>query len=105
MKIFKDYRGRVVRLTEERIVHFVQRLVKAGLFERLPETIADPDFVIESRTDPFAAIYYRWYRGTLAGDKYLCVVIKHERDDSYVLTAYPSGEIKKGRLIWERKRK
>ena len=103
--IFKDYKGRTVRLTEERIAHFVKRLVNAGLLEKLEETVADPDFVIESRTDAMAVIHYCFYRGTRAGDKYLCVVVKHNAADAYVLTAYPSDQIKKGRLIWERKRK
>ena len=85
--------------------HFAKRLAKIGLLDRVEETISDPDFVIESRTDPQAAIHYHYYRGTRAGDKYLCVVVKYDRDDAYVLTAYPSDEIKKGRVLWERKKK
>ena len=90
-------------MTEERVSHFVKRLVKAGLLDKIEEAIGDPDFVIESRTDPNVAIYYRFYRKIRAGDKYLCVVVKIDRDDAYVLTAYPSDQIKKGRLLWERK--
>jgi hypothetical protein len=105
MRIFKDYKGRNVRLTDERVTHFTKRLIKAGLMDKIEETIANPDFVFESRTDPMAAIYYRYYRRVTAGDKYLCIVVKHERNDSYILTAYPSDHIKKGNLIWERNKK
>jgi hypothetical protein len=79
--------------------------MKAGMFDRLEETISDPDFVIESISDSQAAICYRFYRGTRAGSKYLCIVIKYSSNDAYVLTAYPSDQIKKGQLIWERKKR
>jgi hypothetical protein len=69
VRIFKDYRGRSVRLTEERIAHFAKRLAKAGLTDKIEETITNPDFVIESRTDLQAAIHYHYYRGTRMGDK------------------------------------
>ena len=105
MRILKDYKGRNIRLTDERVAHFVKRLVRAGLLDKLEEAIADPDFVIESRTDPAAVIYYHYYRNIRAGDKYLFIVVKHDRDDAYILTAYPSDQIKKGRLLWERERK
>ena len=105
MRVIRDFKGRSVRLTDERITHFVKRLTKAGLFEKLEETIADPDFVIESVSDSSASISYRFYRGTRAGNKYLCVVVKHATSDAYVLTAYPSDEVKKGRILWERNKK
>lgn len=105
MAIIRDFKGRKVRITEERVVHFAKRLARVGLFDKFGETICDPDFVIQSSTDSLAEIYYRFYRGTKAGNKYLCVVVKHDINDAYVLTAYPSDEIKKGRLLWERKGK
>ncbi len=83
----------------------MKRLTKAGLFDKLDETVSNPDFVIESISDPSAAILYRFYRGTKAGNKFLCVVVKYTDSDAYILTAYPSDEIKKGKLLWERTRK
>ena len=103
MRIIKDYEGRDIRLTDERVAHFVRRLVRCGLFDKLDETISDPDFVVQSTSDPLAAICYHYYRRTKAGDKYLCVVVKNSDRDGYVLTAYPSDHIKKGRLLWQRK--
>ncbi|HET6401764.1 MAG TPA: PBECR2 nuclease fold domain-containing protein [Candidatus Kapabacteria bacterium] len=105
MKIFVDFKGRKVRLTEERIGHFYKRLRNAGLFEYMEETIRDPDFVIESVSDPDAAILYHFYRGSRTGNKFLCVVVKYASADAYVMTAYPSDQIKKGRVLWERKKK
>lgn len=103
MRFLIDYRGNTVRLTDERVRHFVRRLARAGMFDLLDETTADPDFVIQSRTDPSALIHYKFHRGTKVGNKYLCVVVKYAEDDAYVLTAYPSDEIKNGALVWERK--
>jgi phage-Barnase-EndoU-ColicinE5/D-RelE like nuclease2 len=105
VRTIQDFKGRSIRLTEERITHFIKRLTKAGLFEKLEEAIANPDFVIESVSDPSASISYRYYRGTKAGNKYLCVVVKYATSDAYVLTGYPSDEVKKGRIIWERNKK
>jgi len=70
----------------------------------LDETVAEPDFIIQSRSDPQAVINYKLHRGTKRGDKYLCVVVKYNSNDAYVLTAYPSDEIKKGALVWRKKR-
>ena len=105
MRVIIDFKGRKVRLTEERITHFIKRLTKAGLFEKLEEVVADPDFVIESVSDSSATISYRFYHGTKAGNKYLCVVVKYAASDAYVLTAYPSDEVKKGKILWERNKK
>ncbi len=105
MRIVKDYAGRDVRITDERVRHFVKRLTKAGMFEFVEDALANPDFVIESASDSKANLSYRFYRGTRVGDKYLCVVVKYDGDDAYVLTAYPSDQVKKGRLIWERRKK
>ena len=105
MKILKDYKGRSIRLSDERVRHFVKRLIKAGMLDLIEDTVADPDFVIQSKSDALAAINYKFYRGTKAGDKFLCVVVKYLEDDAYVLTAYPSDEIKKGTVIWERRKK
>jgi hypothetical protein len=105
VKALKDFKGRTIRLTDERLAHFQKRLQKAGLYEKLEETIGNPDFVIESISDHEAAICYRFYHGTRAGNKYLCVVIKYLPADAYVLTAYPSDQIKNGRFLWERTKK
>ena len=105
VQILKDYRGRDDRLPDERIRHFASRLARNEMYDLLEETVAEPDFIIQSRTDPKAVINYKFHRGTKGSDKYLCVVVKYEQDDAYVLTAYPSDEIKKGTLLWEKKKK
>ena len=52
-------------------------------------------------SDPEARLYFRFYFGTMVGDKFMCVVIKVHADDAFVLTAYLTDRIKKGVLRWK----
>jgi hypothetical protein len=56
--------------------------------------------VIESLSDPEARLYYRFYLGTRVGDKWVCVVVKVAGEDAFVLTAYLTDRIKRGRQVW-----
>lgn len=62
----------------------------------------DPELVIRSGTDPAAMLSYRYERGTVVGDKWLCVVIKYTQADAFVLTAYLTDRPKKGEVVWPR---
>lgn len=103
MKIFKDYRGQNIRLTEERQKHILEHPEMKGMMHQIQETLTNPQKVIESVTDKDASLYYRYYVGTKVGDKFLCVVIKTIKRDAFILTAYLTDTIKKGEIIWLRK--
>ena len=100
MKILDDYQGRAVRLTDERLAHILDHPEMQGLEQAIEDTLLTPARVVQSLSDPGARLYYRLYVGTLVGDKFLCVVIKFDKDDAFVLTAYLTDEIKKGTEIW-----
>jgi hypothetical protein len=53
-------------------------------------------------TDPSALLNYRHERGTVVGDKWLCVVIKYTDADAFVLTAYLTDRLRKGEVVWPR---
>ncbi len=76
MKILKDYRGRAIRMTEERRAHITEHPEMRGLELALAETLREPTLVIESRADARAKLFYRFYFGTRVGDKWLCVAVK-----------------------------
>jgi hypothetical protein len=38
--------------------------------------------------------------GTAVGDKFLCVVVKLIEADAFVVTAYLTDQVKKGKQIW-----
>lgn len=63
-----------------------------------------PQCVVESFSDPQARLYYRFYVGTLMGEKYLCVVVKIIGEDAFVLTAYLTDKAKKGVQVWPREK-
>ena len=103
MKIFHDYRGQNVRLTEERWRHILEHPEMKGMLQNIKETLIKPQRVVQSVSDKDANLYYRFYIGTKVGDKYLCVVVKTIKHDAFVLTAYLTDSIKKGEIIWLRK--
>lgn len=100
MKKLLDYQGRIVRLTEERLVHILQHREMRGMESALAETLRYPTFVIASRTDPVAELAYRFYTRTAVGDKWLCVVVKYAPRNAFLLTAYLTDKPKKGEQIW-----
>lgn len=100
MKVLTDYEGRAVRLTEERLAHILEHPEMAGMEGKIQETLAKPERVIESLSDPEARLYYRFYLGTRVGNKHLCVVVKMAENDAFVLTAYLVGKPAEGKQLW-----
>ena len=103
MKIYRDYKGQSIRLTEERRKHIFEHPEMKSLMPRIQETLLEPQRVIKSLSDSDANLYYKFYVGTMVGDKYLCVVVKMIKRDAFILTAYLTDAIKKGEIIWLRK--
>ncbi len=102
MKIFRDYRGQSIRLTEERRKHILEHPEMKGMLRYIKESLFEPQRVIQSLSDKEASLYYRFYFGTKVGNKYVCVVVKMVKQDAFVLTAYLTDSIKKGEIIWLR---
>lgn len=96
----RDYQDREVRLTDERLAHIHEHAEMTGLDAALAETLRAPRMVIQSLSDPMAALHYRFYFGTQVGDKWLCVVVKYGVLDAFVLTAYLTDQPKKGIQLW-----
>jgi len=103
MRILRDYEGRTIRLTNERLAHILEHPEMQGMERRIEETLLRPERVMESLSDPQARLYYRMYVATRVGDKHLCVVVKLADNDAFVLTAYlmskPAGE----RQLWPKR--
>ena len=103
MKTLKDFQGRGIRLTDERLQHILDHPEMRQMEPAITETLKGPEKVIESLTDPEAQLYYRFYLGTRVGDKHLCVVVKVKERDAFVLTAYLTDTVKRGEVIWPKK--
>jgi hypothetical protein len=102
MQVLIDYEGRAIRLTDERLEHILEHPEMRGMEERIPETLRNPERVLESPSDARARLYYRFYVGTLVGDKHLCVVVKVADNDAFVLTAYLTTRPAEGQQLWPR---
>jgi len=73
MTLLTDHEGRRIRLTDERWRHIVEHPEMASMREALEETLAAPESVVESLSDPAAKLYYRFYQRAIVGGKYMCV--------------------------------
>lgn len=100
MPTFRDFEGRPIRLTEERRKHILSHREMSGLDASIGEVLRTPGTVVQSRSDPEARLYYRYYLETAVGSKFLCVVTKITDRDAYVVTAYLTDRVKRGRQIW-----
>jgi hypothetical protein len=100
VRLLSDYQGRAIRLTEERRNHILRHPEMVGLDEDIERAVATPDSVVESVSDTETRLYYRHLAQTLVGPKYLCVVVKVLPDDAFVITAYLTDNVKKGRVLW-----
>ena len=66
-------------------------------------TLINPDVIVKSRTDPDVELFYRHYDTTPVTEKYLCVVVKILVSDLFIITAYFTDTIKRGKIVWEKK--
>ncbi len=103
MKMLVDFQGKNIRLTDERLAHIKEHPEMINMDGALEETVRRHQLVIRSKTDLSAHLNYRYYYGTLVGDKWLCVVVKYELEDAFVLTAYLTDKPKKGEQLWPSK--
>jgi hypothetical protein len=104
MKIFQDYKGRPVKLADERVEHLESQhpeMMSQG--KRISETLPHPERVIRSKTDSSVELFYKHYRTTPVSEKFLCIVMKAAKDDNFVIIAYYTDRIKGGDLLWEKK--
>ncbi len=58
MKTFRDFRGRNIRLTDERRKHILEHPEMKGMLSSVKETLLEPQRVIQSVSDHDANLYY-----------------------------------------------
>ena len=67
---------------------------------QLEIVLKTPEVVRQSRSDSRVYLYYRFYEQTIVGAKWLCVVIKDNSDDAFIITAYLTDKLKQGLELW-----
>ena len=103
MKTIRDCFGRSVRLTDERVAHILQHQEMAGMERAIEHVLSTPAEVRVSRSDKTVGLFYQFYAETRVGEKWLCVVVKYQLDDAFVVTAYLTDQLKPGDTIWPKK--
>lgn len=103
MEYLKDYKGSSVRLTDERLAHILEHPEMSNMTAAIHEAVLHPEFVVQSSSDEMAHLYYRYYSKTMVGGKYLCVIVKVAQSDAFILTAYLTDKVKKGKILWQAK--
>jgi hypothetical protein len=102
LRVLTDYTGRQIRLTDERVAHVLEHPEMVGLEDGIVETLVEPASVVESKSDATVDLFYRYYRRTRVGGKWLCVVVKVGVREPFVVTAYLADKVKQGSVIWQR---
>lgn len=100
MNVLYDYREIAVRLTEERLAHILEHPEMEEMEPAMAQTLSEPENVVRSVSDEQVRLYYRAYSDTPVGAKLLCVVVKVQEQDAFVLTAYLTDRLKRGEVIW-----
>lgn len=101
---FGDLWSRSIRLTDERLDHLeTDHPEMRGQAPRIAETLANPDWIIRSRTDSTVELFYKHYSSTPVMTKFLCVVVKTQPEDRFIITSYYTDAVKRGEVLWEKK--
>ena len=69
----------------------------------IEQVLITPAEVLVSRSDKTVGLFYQFYAETRVGEKWLCVVVKYQSDDAFVVTAYLTDQLKPGDTIWPKK--
>jgi hypothetical protein len=69
----------------------------------IARVLLNPQLVRRSRSDEAVRLFYEFYSQIIVGGKWLCVVVKYEEPDAFVVTAYLTNKPKGGEDIWPTK--
>lgn len=100
MKTLEDCFGRSVRITDERLAHILEHPEMRGMSAAVEQTLLQPQLVRRSRSDITVHLFYEYYTSTIVGSKWLCVVVKYNDSDAFVVTAYLTDRPKVGEDLW-----
>jgi hypothetical protein len=102
VQIIIDYKGNPIRLTDERLEHILLHPEMIDLLESIKDTLVNPEYVIQSKQDDKVALYNKFYITKKFGGKYLCVVVKDNENDSFIITSFLINKLPEGVILWQR---
>ena len=72
----------------------------SGMESEIEVALIKPRFVRPSRSDSDVHLFYDFCSETMVGGKWLCVVVKYDEANAFVITAYLTDKPKAGEDIW-----
>jgi hypothetical protein len=100
MKTLQECFGHAVRLTDERLAHILEHPEMKNMAGEIERVLRQPQYVRRSRSDSAVRLFYEFHAQTIVGGKWLCVVVKYEDKDAFVVTAYLTDKPKAGEDLW-----
>jgi hypothetical protein len=68
----------------------------AGREADVQTTLASPDEIRQSKTDVEVLLFYR----RTGARRWVCVVARRLNGDGFLITSYPTDDVKEGERIW-----
>jgi hypothetical protein len=99
--LLTDHQGLKIRLTAERLTHLLEHPEMDGQFEKIAQTLAEPETIIATNADESVHVYHRYYELTPVTSKFMQVAVKVLPEDAFILTAFFSRREKKGTVLWK----
>jgi hypothetical protein len=103
MKTLQDCFSRQVRLTDERLAHILEHPEMKEMGAEIERALRQPQLVRRSRSDEAVRLFYELYAQTIAGGKWLCVVVQYAENGAFVVTADLTDKPKAGEELWPKK--
>lgn len=69
----------------------------AGKEEEVKKCLMDPNEIRISRKDRDVYMFYKKLKR-----RYLCVIVKYQEDQSFIVTSYETDKIKEGEVKWKK---
>jgi len=92
--------GFVVRSTKNYwvIISTIKHPAIADRLEEVKLTLAEPDTIRQSKSDSQVLLFYR----AIGDSRWFCAVVKRLDSEGFLITAYPTENIKEGNEIWKK---
>jgi hypothetical protein len=90
--------GFSVRVTRAywNLIVTIKHPVMNGRDQEVKDTLRNPSEIRQSRSDPHVYLFYKAKRV----GRWVCAVSKRLNGEGFLITAYPTENIKEGELVW-----
>ena len=96
--IKKEKFGQLIRLTEERWQHIIERHPEVeGHLAKIQSTIQNPDIIVKNQYNKNERYYHRYFKSLT---NYLVIVIEYKKN--FIITAFISRKVKRGEILWSK---